>query len=413
MVVAMLLGIGTTVHAQSTIVPGQGFNPLVINNNLGSDPYAMSGVPIYGWLPTMPTMDSVRDRLWLRAEYLHWWTEGMAVPPLVTTSPTGTQDSQAGILGEPDTTILFGGREINDSSTSGIRFNSGFWLSDQGNFAIESEYFKLRPQKDGFSAVSDGTTILGRPFFDITNGQETALLIAFPNQSSGNISVGSRTELESFMLNGRTPLAPSNGLYGSDSRPDRVDLLIGYRYLKLKDELSFAQNITSGAGTVTTSEGFRTNNKFDGLQLGVVYQANFRRASLESMIRVAAGTNRQTVNIFGNSSTTQGGNTTNSTGGLLTQTTNIGDYQRKQFTMIPELGLTFSYRVTSCLYGTIGYTVVYYPNVVRAGDQIDRDVNPTLLDPSVPFAGATRPRFQFAESDYWAQGINLGAELRF
>ncbi len=82
--------------------------------------------------------------------------------------------------------------------------------------------------------------------------------------------------------------------------------------------------------------------------------------------------------------------------------------------MIPEIGLTLGIRVTDWLDATIGYTALYYPNVVRPGDQIDTDVNRNLLPPEVnPFTGALRPQFHFVESDYLAHGLTLGAELRF
>ena len=81
--------------------------------------------------------------------------------------------------------------------------------------------------------------------------------------------------------------------------------------------------------------------------------------------------------------------------------------------MVPEVGLTAGLRVTDWLYGTIGYSVLYYPNVVRAGDHIDRDVNPNLIPPEQPISGALRPQFRFVETDYWAHGLNLGAEFRF
>ena len=50
-------------------------------------------------------------RVWLRADYLMWFTTGTRLPPLVTTSPQGTPANQAGVLGAPGTTILFGGSD--------------------------------------------------------------------------------------------------------------------------------------------------------------------------------------------------------------------------------------------------------------------------------------------------------------
>lgn len=389
---------------------------------VAGDPYARVGVQPAGWFNngvSLPTSNSIRDRLWWRAEYLHWWTEGMDVPPLVTNSPAGTAQAPAAVLGEAGTGILFGGREINDDSVSGLRTRGGFWLTRQGAFAIEGEFFQLREQDDGINVGSDGTNIIGRPFFDITNGRETAQLISFPNLVSGSLSVGSKTDLNSVLINGRASLCPVHGgACDGCGQPDRVDWIVGYRYLDLDDRVSFSENLNSlvpaAPGTIAISESFQTSNEFNGLQLGVVYQANFRRAWLESMLRVAVGNNTQKVRINGTSSITEAGVTDNFTGGLLAQRTNIGNYERDEFTMIPEIGLTFGLRVTDWMYATVGYTVLYYPSVVRAGDQIDTDVNPNLLAPeTAPFVGALRPRFRYIESDYWAQGINLGAEFRF
>jgi hypothetical protein len=52
---------------------------------------------------------------------------------------------------------------------------------------------------------------------------------------------------------------------------------------------------------------------------------------------------------------------------------------------------------------------------VRPGDQIDLDVNGNLLnrngtpDPATIVPG-DHPRFDFRQTDLWAQGLNLGAE---
>jgi hypothetical protein len=66
------------------------------------------------------------------------------------------------------------------------------------------------------------------------------------------------------------------------------------------------------------------------------------------------------------------------------------------------------------MHATAGYSLVYLPAVVRAGDQIDTDINPNLLAPPLdPFTGAARPQFRYIESDYYAQGLSLGLQLQF
>src|SRR6476659_9640207 len=68
-----------------------------------------------------PAMDSLTvsarkpiDRLWGGAEYLLWWVEGQRIPALVTTSPPGTPLAQAGVLGLPGTSALFGHSRMNE-----------------------------------------------------------------------------------------------------------------------------------------------------------------------------------------------------------------------------------------------------------------------------------------------------------
>ena len=132
------------------------------------------------------------------------------------------------------------------------------------------------------------------------------------------------------------------------------------------------------------------------------------------MLRVALGNNQQTVQINGNQSITEAGLTDNFTGGLLAQRTNIGTHRRDDFSMIPEVGVRLGGRLTNRLSASIGYSVIYFPNVMRAGMQIDTDVNPGLIQPEVvPLTGALRPRFRFYESDYWAHGLSVGGELSF
>jgi hypothetical protein len=62
----------------------------------------------------------------------------------------------------------------------------------------------------------------------------------------------------------------------------------------------------------------------------------------------------------------------------------------------------------------VGYSLIYWSSVARAGDQISLDVNQTYLprafdDPE----GPARPAFAWRDTDFWAQGINLGLDYRF
>jgi hypothetical protein len=62
----------------------------------------------------------------------------------------------------------------------------------------------------------------------------------------------------------------------------------------------------------------------------------------------------------------------------------------------------------------VGYTFLYWGEVLRAGNQIDQVVNTNLLPPATgPVSGPLRPAARLADSSFWAQGISLGLELNF
>jgi hypothetical protein len=61
-----------------------------------------------------------------------------------------------------------------------------------------------------------------------------------------------------------------------------------------------------------------------------------------------------------------------------------------------------------------GYTFLYWSEVARAGDQVNLNVNPALLQPGTgPVSGPFEPSFSFRDSGFWAHGLNLGLEYRF
>ena len=99
--------------------------------------------------------------------------------------------------------------------------------------------------------------------------------------------------------------------------------------------------------------------------------------------------------------------------GLLAQTSNIGTYTQNEFAVVPEFDLMIGYQMTEQVKLSIGYTAIYWSNVVRPGDQIDLDVHPDLMPPATGFTSGTHPTFAFDTTDYWVQGISFGGEYRW
>ena len=355
----------------------------------------------------------------------------MHVPPLVTRSPTGTARTAVGVLGEPDTDIIYGDNEILDESRSGFRIRLGGWIDPQKLWGIEGEYFTLGDETEVFTSTSNnGSPLIARPFFNInprdsTTGafsppaREDAELIGFPGLVEGSVQVSSSSELDGAGANLLLNLCCNNFACGGYNQFSRVDLLLGYRYMQLRERLTIDEQLSSldAANPLDfdITDRFSTRNQFHGFDLGTKWQTGWYRWTLEFLAKMAIGNVSQTVTVNGETTFDRPvGPSETFDGGLLAQRTNIGKHTRDDLAVIPELGATLGFFLTPRLRGTVGYTFLYWSQVARPGEQVDLDLNPDLLPPEAdPFTGAARPRFVFRDTDFWAQGLNLGLDYRW
>ena len=87
---------------------------------------------------------------------------------------------------------------------------------------------------------------------------------------------------------------------------------------------------------------------------------------------------------------------------------------RDRFSVVPEVGINVGYQVTDHINVFVGYSYLYWNNVVRPGNEINLALNSTRTPVSlVPPTGPIAPIFSFRDSDFWAQGVNFGVGLRF
>ncbi len=355
------------------------------------------------------------DDFWLRGEALLWWTRGMKLPPLASASPPGTPLIDAGVLGTPGATVLFGGNNslLNDSRW-GVRVQGGGWIDCSKQIALEADYLGLRGLSQIFQAGSDGTDIISRPFINAVTGVPDAELISFPNVLAGTVTVSAKTEFNSAGARLRWNMGCEDWGCGDGLR---WHLLTGYRFAELDERLVIREQLESllpGNGTFDLHDRFRTENEFHGAELGSVLRVRRGRWDAELLGKLALGNVRQTVAISGDTVTDNGVVTETLTGGLLAQRTNIGTYRRDRFAAIPELGVTLGYRISHGWSASLGYSLIMWRNVVRPGDQIDPTVDVRLIPPEIPAApDATRPGFAFRDTHFWAQGINFGLSYRW
>jgi hypothetical protein len=103
-------------------------------------------------------------------------------------------------------------------------------------------------------------------------------------------------------------------------------------------------------------------------------------------------------------------------GGLLALRSNIGSHERDDLAFVPEVGLNIGLQLTRRLKTQAGYSFLWVSRVARAGEQIDPVVNVTqfpILSGNGPLIGPARPTLKFAETDFWAHGLNFGLEVTY
>lgn len=383
--------------------------------NSGSSPQADK--------PAMPTVPACCDeapcaaacpRFWLSTDYLIGWIQGGNLPPLVTTSPAGTPSTSAGVLGAPTTSTLFGGA-VHDDARSGFRIDSGYWLNRDATLAVAAGFMMLESQSTIFQSSSSGTPILARPYTDATTGLPQAVLVAFPNSSSGGIGV--RASSGNFM---DAHIGAMERLL--DTGSFRLFPIFGYRFFRYDEGLSVRQTLAPASPsfvpgtTINSGDDFNTKNEFHGGDFGLQTQLVWRTLSLNLLTKLAVGNLHRSVNILGSTTTTvPGAAPVTATGGVYALSSNIGHFPSDDWTVVPEFGLAFGWQVRPHVQVHLGYTLLLLNDIARAAGQLDQTVNPGLLPPATAagLAGPARPAFDLVKQDIWLQALSIGVQYSF
>jgi Putative beta barrel porin-7 (BBP7) len=368
-------------------------------------------------------------RFLFSAEYLAWWVKGAEVPPLLTTSPPPGVNGVNGAL--PGSTVLLSGDDLDTTFRQGARFGTVFWLDECASCGFDGRLFFTGRIVNRFAVDSGMVPNLFRPFTAANPG-----LGQFSEQvtAAGQTIGGFRAENRSFFW-GAEANYRDNVCCGCNFR---TDLIAGFRYLNLDERLTIIEDFTrltprlvqdfpggrqvvEPVGTrVIIRDQFATRNDFYGGQLGLVSEYRRDRWSIDLRTAVTLGGTHQELRIDGTQVRTIPGQPSEVfVGGLLALNTNIGVRSRDVFSVVPEAGVNVGYQLTDHLKAFVGYNFLFWSNVIRPGDQIDTviDVNrvPRFVPPGVvvPDAGVNRPAVLFRETDFWAQGINVGFEFRW
>ncbi len=333
---------------------------------------------------------------WGSAEYLLMWREKRHYPPLATTSDAADQ----GILGQPTTEILFGDERVGESPQSGGRIDLGLWF--YGCWGFGGGVFGVLDEKVHFTVEGDGagSPLLARPFFDTdAGGAPSSELVSFPTQlANGQIDVQTRNQIWGADAYLRSRWLSRCGFY--------IDSLLGFLYTRIEDDVeitNFSEDIAVG-GFIQVSDRFNMKNDFYSGMIGINAGLQCHCIDFVFIGKLGLGSVVQTADIRGDFVRTAPPASLEEFG-LLTQPSNIGSHKDHKFAAVPELSAQVRVKLSRGIFASCGYTYIYWPNVILAGNQIDLNVSFTQASQD--------PSYEANNTSFWAQGLSAGVYFCF
>ena len=385
------------------------------------DPVEQIEQPVYQPYFYYRRLPQMTER-WFGVDTLMWWTPKVDLPALVTTSPQGTSATEAGILGTPGTQTIWGGDHVFNFAQAGVRFRGGSWFEQDDGSGIGAELVMLGNRGQIFVTQSDGDPILARPFLDTDTGLQNSQLVAYPGLNAGSIGFDTETRMYSINMHywvelydasesdGTIFRGQSSNFQSEADRPEETlfGLQIGPRFTHLDDTLLMDERFISqpSGRSYLLRDSFKTENSFLGGEFGFRMRRR-GRIDIDLGLILAIGANHRELDINGQNVVTDGGSSVTNPGGFLAQQSNFGGWDDNRFSLMPSLDVSFGYENENGWRLSVGYSLLYWTNVLRAGEQISLSIDPNqLLNP--PPGVSTNPAPLYREADYFAHGLTVG-----
>jgi len=348
---------------------------------------------------------------WVSADYLLWWVkDGPAPGPLVVAGPASTP--------------LFGGSNLSYGLESGAQLSVG--ISDPMGIGLEGNFFIFERKGTGTAGSSDatGTPSIALPFVNSTTGAPEHLFLALPGAFAGGFTASSSSRFYGAEVD------VAHSLFSEPKRGFSLELLDGFRFLRLEEDLSLNGNSIdlppTGVGSlngvplpastpVSLSDSFGTQNSFFGGELGGRAEFRFGQGFYAEVVgKASIGVSHESVTASGTTSAALPSGTVTVPGGLFANPDVLGHRTQNEFAVVPECSITAGYQLGRHVRAYVGYNFIYWSSVVRPGDQISSAVNPAVV-PLFPGSGATPIRTgpPSRDTDFWAQGINFGLAFHY
>jgi hypothetical protein len=313
----------------------------------------------------------------------------------------------------------------------GGRFTIGTGLGDAERFGIEGNFLFLGNTTRTQTVTSNGkqNQFLTTPYTALDSvafpapGTPYANFLSGPTSFNGDLAnFGAAALTTQMQFYG----AEVNGLWNAGEwNGVSLHLLGGYRFLSVNENLYLAtvqvDNNNFTGQFIDTLDKFRTQNYFNGGQIGI--RGEWRSGNLycASAVKLAMGDTHEVLEISGSTVTNTGAHyvqipRTTVPFGTFAQPSNIGHYSRNTFALLPELSLRVGLQLAPSVRYYVGYNFIYLSNLLRPGNQIDGTINPLQtagFNGGLPASnnGGGHPAPLLQSSDFWAQGVTLGAEI--
>jgi hypothetical protein len=263
-----------------------------------------------------------------------------------------------------------------DSFQAGFGLTGGWWFNEPNTRGVDASFFTLGGSKTTYGFAPD-------------------MLILFPD------GAGSAPQLIVFPpglpILGVFPVTFSTWFVGADVNyrhnlhcgPNaRLDLLAGYRFASLDEELFLGEGPDGSNGDYRHNR-LAVTNPFHGGQVGVAGEYRGERWYVNGAAKVALGAVSPELcatGLFLGAEGYKGGYS-----GLSALTENGGS----RFAVLPSMNVQVGRQVGHHARVFVGYSFQYLNEVVRLGDVLNPDA-----------AG-------LKHTDFWVQSLGLGFELRY
>jgi hypothetical protein len=373
-------------------------------------------------------------------EYLHWWVKNAPLSvPLISTGPEANKE---GFLINPNTTIIYGapfapalGGDNQQSfpGFSGSRLTLGYWLDDAQRYAVEASGFLLQSRTTTFQVRGDpngspgmrvpvfntipyapgGACDPDNPMLCLVPRTEDGVPISIPGDVTGGVKITNSLQLGELDLTGVIPLYRDANW--------QVSGLAGGTFLQLNEAFGLTLDL---AGVPTSDlyagqsgaaiDQFKTRNRFYGATLGLRGRYNYGPMFVEGTGRISFGASQEV-------STVNGGYvdfgtmfaSTSGPYGIFAMPANEGRFSQTHFAVVPEVQLKVGYNITNWIAVTVGYDFLFDSNVIRPGDQINRNIpKGQTFQQDGTAASLTSPMRLFRTTSFYAQGISIGLVFR-